>query len=85
MNPDTLEVQANSALKSKKVPTISASYSISFFSYRLMIQSPCPSASLAEDEETPENKEGGPDVPELAAEEISKRNTLLISCAAEVY
>jgi hypothetical protein len=50
---------------------------MSFFSYRLMMQSPCPSASLAEAEESPENTEGDPDVPEPAAEEISKWNNLL--------
>jgi hypothetical protein len=68
----------------KKVPTMSVPNAISFFSKRLMIQSPRPSATLVEAERTPENTEGDPGVPEPTAEEISKWNTLLISCAAEV-
>jgi hypothetical protein len=42
-----------------------------------------PSAFLAKSEETPENKDGDPDAPEPHREEISKCNTLLISCSAQ--
>lgn len=39
---------------------------MSFFSYRLISQSPCASASMEEAEETPENTEGDPEVPKPA-------------------
>jgi len=46
-------------------------------------QSHSASASLAKSKETPENIDGDPDAPEPHLEEISKCNTLLISCAAQ--
>jgi hypothetical protein len=61
-----LAIQDNSAPKSKKGSNNVCPLVLSFFSYRLIIQSPCPSAAVAEAEETPANTKGDPEVPEPA-------------------
>jgi hypothetical protein len=45
---------------------------------------PGPSASLVETEEIPDNKDGDSDASDQQQKEISKWNTLLISCAAQI-
>lgn len=52
--------------------------------WSLLIHSPGPSASPGETEETQETTVRGPDDPELASEVITKWNSPLISCSAQI-